>query len=147
MARVYKFDLRTRRISTLKGGTQVVHSSRPYPLFTVDAMNVAGGMTRGFVMGIYADSMDVSAGAVAGSLRMPLQTYPNWPPESLDVAAGATAGDLRLVLKSYGLWPPESLDVAASCQSGVLKLVLLTYPNWPPESLNVSAGCVSGVLT
>lgn len=119
MARTYKFDLRTRRISTLKGGTQVVYSSRPYPLGVTENISAAHSFVRGSLFDVISDDLDCAHSFVSGQLRDVLQHYAI-PDEAVDVAHSFVSGDLRDVLKTYSNWPAEAIDAAHSFVSGTL---------------------------
>ncbi len=151
MSRVWKFDLVTKRLSTMPATREegvISVTSKPYPAIVVESMNVAHSFfgARLFEQPNPLDEIDVAHSFISGDLRQPFRAYA-WPSEDLTLAHSFVSGELRTVQLSYTNWPAEDLNVAHSFVSGELKNVLITYAAWPSEDLGVTHSFVSGTLT
>ncbi len=122
-------------------------TSRPYPLYSVDEVNVSvsivGGQLR--VFGYLPESIDPSATIVDGALISTLETY-SIPSEMLNVGLGLPVGELRTILLTYAMLP-EMLNVNVGITAGSLTVYLINYLNWPAEKLDVAVNIVGGSLS
>ncbi len=146
--RTLKFDLRARRLSDVEATSEVVYSSKPYPLSVVDSLDAPLTLASGRMFkAIYehGDDIDASLTMGLGSLRLAQQTY-GMQPESLDAPMTLASGELRSVLKAYA-WSAEAVDSTLTLSGGSLAVKLISYPNWPAESLDTSLTLSSGSLT
>lgn len=135
-------------------------TSEPYPVETVDTMDVSAAIDGGTlqtILKIYdqwaPEHMDVAGAINGGSLisEVIYDSYSNWPAEYMDVAGAINAGSLTqlVIYSTYNNWPPEYMDVAGAIDSGSLTQLVayLTYEEWPPEHMDVAAAINGGSLT
>lgn len=138
----------------IRGVPGVSLTSRPYPIESLDSLNLGifaptGGVIRkGFFHPTLIEEFDMAGRILEGLIFQVLRTYSNYPPEELDLAGSILLGSLGTVtFRSYDEYEPEELDLAGEILSGDLDAVLQTYTFTPVDSMNLAGTIRSGTLT
>jgi hypothetical protein len=135
-------------VGSVTGGLlKILLTTPPYPYETQDDMT-ASLSEIGAKWGVHNfDTMSALGGVTGGSLRDPLVTYDNWPPDEIVTLGALLSGSLRDPLRVYEDWPPDETTASGTLTGGSLRAALVTYDNWPPDEMTTTGGITGGTLT